>query len=686
MIISSRTQMIIQYLSRNNNHYVTVKDIAEKLGLTERTVYRELPEVNQVLDFCGIELESAVGKGMKLYGTSSNMKKLKKLLDDISDNGFSVADRVAIILFALLHEGNYVKTQALALESKTSVQTVRSDLKIIANRLSKEKLTLIVKKSEGVRIDGTEIDKNHYFVKILAQYIDIDVLFNWIMDGKDRGQPLLQLMNNHGYHEIAEKVFDINMNLFKKYNIKVNDNSLRDMLLLVTLFLKYKKRSDYSQFLSVTESSRQETMMTNELTDSLEKSFDINFSEQETAYFRWLVSIIVGQPKEMIIDSAEIDITYQVTRLIAEIERRLGLKLDVDKKFITGLADHMNRTLTRIRSGMIISNPINKEIEQNYRELFKVVHESTVYVFPNIIFPDEEIGYLVLYVALALDQIAAKSFRVLVVCSSGMGSSKLLATRLEREIAEIKIQKLIALVELYSENLDDYDLIISTVPLQLENNENYIMVSPLLTETEAEEVKQRIRRHRIKKLSKITTNRKVKTLKNQGDIIDALKKVQAISTWGVSIMDNLLVFTALGMQTDLTKAISSLIYRIKMVDDPDLLIKHTEYNNGCFVIPGTQLAYSEFCMREIETPALLIIKLDKKQSYLFGDIKLTNLVSMVALLYPRWQEPHYIDFLHDIALMIMEDIDCVEAFEKGDEKTISTILGTRIMAHLAQNL
>ena len=113
-----------------------------------------------------------------------------------------------------------------------------------------------------------------------------------------------------------------------------------------------------------------------------------------------------------------------------------------------GLVAHMDKALKRIRSGMSISNPIIREIEKDYKELFQIIKRSARLVFSEDYFPEDEIGYLVLYFAVSLDNITKKTFRILVVCSSGMGSSKMLASRLEREIPEIYVRKIVSLIGL----------------------------------------------------------------------------------------------------------------------------------------------------------------------------------------------------------------------------------------------
>lgn len=102
-------------------------------------------------------------------------------------------------------------------------------------------------------------------------------------------------------------------------------------------------------------------------------------------------------------------------------------------------------------------------MKKDYEELFGIIREGADRIFQDDFFPDDEIGYLVLYFAVSLDKVMKRSFRILVVCSGGMGSSKMLAHRVEQEIPEICVSKEVSLVGFGQENLDEYDLILSTI-------------------------------------------------------------------------------------------------------------------------------------------------------------------------------------------------------------------------------
>src|SRR5699024_12549172 len=94
-------------------------------------------------------------------------------------------------------------------------------------------------------------------------------------------------------------------------------------------------------------------------------------------------------------------------------------------------------------------------------------------------FPDEEIGSSFLDLGSSLLQKKEESaLRSLVVCSSGIGTAKLLATKLQKQFPEIKQVENKSLFKIAKTNLADYDLIVSTLPLK-DIDRDYIIASPI---------------------------------------------------------------------------------------------------------------------------------------------------------------------------------------------------------------
>ena len=83
-----------------------------------------------------------------------------------------------------------------------------------------------------------------------------------------------------------------------------------------------------------------------------------------------------------------------------------------------------------------------EDIYQSDPKLYEIVKESFRNIFQPIKIPEDEIGYIVIYFIASMDYLSKNSISVLVVCSTGIGSSKMLRSRLEREFSEIDVKKI----------------------------------------------------------------------------------------------------------------------------------------------------------------------------------------------------------------------------------------------------
>ncbi|HAA64578.1 MAG TPA: transcription antiterminator BglG, partial [Thermoanaerobacter sp.] len=77
---------------------------------------------------------------------------------------------------------------------------------------------------------------------------------------------------------------------------------------------------------------------------------------------------------------------------------------------------------------------------------------------------------------------AKKPLKALVVCTTGIGTAQLLAARLEKSFKQIEIKDIVSSVSLHESILNDIDIVISTVPIEI--NKPFINISPLLTQND----------------------------------------------------------------------------------------------------------------------------------------------------------------------------------------------------------
>lgn len=420
MLISDRSKEIIENLM-NANGPLTVAALAKKLNVTERTIYRQIPEVTQIMESYDLSLDNSSGKGFMIFGSLYNIKRLNNAFEEVkTEQNYSSKERVDIILLSLLNEDDYIKTQSLAIDLNTSSQTVRNDYHALKDKLQGHNVTFETKKSEGVRLTGMEIPKRHLFVNVLLQNITPAVFFDWIKDTNFRPNPFIDLLK------------------------------------------------------------------------ILKHNFNIEIYKNEKDYFHWMIHLYVGRTHyELSQQISAFQNLDHISCLIKEIEEKFQFPFSQDKNLAENLLLHINMAMERIQSGITVANPMLEDIYQSNPKLYEIVKQCFRNVFQSVKIPEDEIGYIVIYFIASMDSLSKHSISVLVVCSTGIGSSKMLRSRLEREFSEIDVKKIISLHKLHDENLEQYDLIISTVPIDMDESK-YLCVSPLLNVEEKENVKKKI--------------------------------------------------------------------------------------------------------------------------------------------------------------------------------------------------
>ena len=94
------------------------------------------------------------------------------------------------------------------------------------------------------------------------------------------------------------------------------------------------------------------------------------------------------------------------------------------------------------------------------------VRNSIDQELPDLVFPDDEVAYLVLHFGstLVLKE-EVMEIQALIVCPTGIGTSKMLASRIRKEIPEINSVVIKSVKEIKEAALEGYDVVISTVRL-----------------------------------------------------------------------------------------------------------------------------------------------------------------------------------------------------------------------------
>lgn len=691
MLMSTRTKEIIQIVAAEKG-FITIKEIAGKMGISERTVYREIPEVTDVFSQYGITLETVSKKGIRILGEPDKIKRLFSELDTTAHvQVVDPKERMAFIILALLHEEESIKSEALAIDMETSLPTIRNDLKKIGNMVPEYNLELVQKKGEGIRLSGSQVSKDHLLVNLLMKNIEIENLLRWLEGDLDKSHPFISRFLQYGYGDIFLECHELFQNLnerLEQRELHMGDRGYLEFVLLTGLLILRHRNGilEYDIDFHSKDIGKNEHKMAEYIIHKIKKEFHLVMEDVEVDYVLWLLHISISRSSKKDNFATNYVLKPKIEEFVQKVEERMGICLSQDEKLMNGLLTHMDKALERTRSGMSISNPIIREIEKDYKQLFSIIKDSVSEVFPEDYFPADEIGYLVLYFAVSLDNITKKTFRVLVVCSSGMGSSKMLASRLEREIPEIYVRKIVSLIGLGKEDLMEYDLILSTIPLYLDADA-YLKVSPLLNAQELEMVKEKIRRHKHKTLRRIEEREKSAGRREKENGITALTHLNEFTGYSLQLLQDFTVRCLENVSEEhVFQAIFDWAREIGICLEWEELKNYykSKHARECyFVIPTTGVSYFECLLECITKPALLICHFGGRE---VEDWQTSGemIRAVTVLLYPRKMKGIQREFVESITDVLIEDTDIIRLIEKGDEEGIKGCLSHRFLEYIRE--
>ena len=161
MEVSARALSIARILTESTAEYVLSADIADVLGVSVKTVSRQLPEVEAIFAKFNLRLVRKTGAGLAVDGGTKGLLAFRQAFAGELKNVrevYGVKDRQKVIISRLLSATEPIKLYALATALSVTDGTVSGDLDKIAPWFAAHNLILVRKPGLGVYIEGTERD------------------------------------------------------------------------------------------------------------------------------------------------------------------------------------------------------------------------------------------------------------------------------------------------------------------------------------------------------------------------------------------------------------------------------------------------------------------------------------------------------------------------------------------------
>jgi len=695
MYFSARERLLLEALLSTDED-LTVKQLAQDLGVSERTVHRDLKGIEKSLRSHHLTLLKKSGVGIRIAGAKEDIEALRLALLKQQPNEYTPEERQTMMLCTLLEAGEPTKLVALANDLNVTIGTVSSDLTKLEGMLHDYNLQLIRKRGYGVELVGEEESKRKLMSDLISTHLDESEFLSIVKDnirnkaGKSMAsisEKLLGLVEKEKLI-IVERVIE---EIHREWNYHIADSAYIGLVVHLALAIERIQQgenihidSTYLESLKATP----EYNMAEKISRKLEQVFQIDIPEAETGYITMhLQGAKLRYENELMNQPAQLKVAEKAKSLIDHVGRKIGVDFTDDFSLFQGLVTHLAPALFRVKQRMRIHNPLLEKIKQDYASLFDIVKDSVTNTFPELNIPDEEIGFIVLHFGSSL--LKHKDFRnikVLVICSSGIGTSKILSTRLKKEIPELKDLQNVSLFQFGRMDPSEYDLILSTIKLPDYDGE-YIVVSPILTQEEIKRIREALSRKTVQKM-KVSDSKP----KNQGtvNVQNFRSYILAMNEYAeaiLSILDHFSVYD-LGSSASVEEALRTFCANLEkrmLISDAravtERLLEREKF--GGLGIPNTRLALYHTRNREVYQPSFTIGILRHPLCVKGMDEAMMQVDHLLLMLAPEAESRGGMDILSLVSSLIIEN---TALFESGDQESIKAFLASKFDQFLHEKI
>ncbi|MFG6149693.1 BglG family transcription antiterminator [Halobacillus sp. B23F22_1] len=688
MYMTARERKILQLLLTAHSE-TTVKAIADELDVSTRTVHRDLKGVEDLLASYELSLEKKSGSGLVLQGEVKQRDLLKVEINQLSTLDYTPEERQVMVLSRLLEAKEPIKLVSLANELGVTVATISNDLDKIEDDLYGFHLTLIRKRGYGVEIQGEEAKIREAIGFLIMRHMDELDLLNILRENIGNtsnstvntvSDQLLGLVDKEKLSVIERSVEGIRSSL--AYDLA--DSAYLGLVIHLALAIERIQKGEMIEMAEeYLEELRQtqEFEMASKLIIKLEETFELTLPEAETGYITMhLMGAKARYNQDSFLEATSLSVAFKAKQLIEFVSKEVGVNLHDSPYLLNDLVVHLKPSVYRIQQEMDIQNPLKKQIEEDYEELFQVIENAVHHVFPEFHFPKEETAFLVMHFASALlNDEELKGLRALVVCSSGIGTAKILAAKLNQQFKEIEEVEHESLFELKNIDLSVYDLVVSTVGLL--DYKDYIHVNPMLPSSDMHKIEHAIRRKKVTKQTKQVKKETVQQDETIKNIQNSVLSVQRYATAVHQLLDSLSVYQASGKAAEnILQQACVTLEQEEVIQSADGVLEALSEREkvGGLGIPGTKLALYHTRSTEVKRPSFTVHIVDRTIPVKGMDGEEAGVSTILLMLAPQEINKESLEVLSFLSSLIVDDPKGIETLQSQDEDKIMHYMSNQL--------
>lgn len=475
IMITSRQHRLLRFLIQQRE-YVTLLHLAEHFCVSKKTIQRDLNIIETYLAGLNVRVDKKVGSGALLVAESAaDLLQLEQQLNDENEDADGIlghARRIKIASWLLSETPKETSINKLSERYHISNASIVNDLRVIEDWITPLGLELIRSQS-GTRITGNENNVRQAMAALingLINHQDPGAVNHSRLDpgsykalvqyfGEDEVgfvQTLLQEMEEALGYPLGEPYY---INIFTHILIMMHRRTKGNLL-------------GNPSYVSRQNAQDSVLVVAAEMVGKIEQHIGLSLPEDEVWFiYQYIISsgVLVAENQNNRLLHTEV-CSYQARdislQLVTRFSQLINIDLAADKQLLDGMEVHIRPLINRLHYQIIIRNPLLDEIKNELADVYHLTRIAVKDVFIHCTsqpVSDDEVGYLAVHFQAAIErQITHK--RVLLVCSTGIGTSHLLKSRILRAFPDWEIVATVPSGKLQSANQEMApDLIISTV-------------------------------------------------------------------------------------------------------------------------------------------------------------------------------------------------------------------------------
>jgi len=474
MMMKALTERQLTIMRRliSHNSYVSLQFISEKTAITSRTLRRDIADINEKLADLGINISGKSGRGITIKFSDSQAEIAARRIfstevDDFSSN-FRML-KIASDLLMLSPKSSSISE--LADKYFISRASIVNDLKTLEVWLHQFNLTLL-KSRVGTSIKGS--DQN---IRMAMKALVLKSIYNRqdMMESRLDESTLQELSEKFGQQAVHFTLQLINF-IEQQLHYTISDpyyiNLFTHILVLIHRSHSPMPRTDARAVTMNRVSDHHAWQVSLAVVERIDTACNtVLVAEESHSIYQYLVSSgkaggEVPLQDESLISERE---TRFAQELIRRVAQRINIEITTDQNLQASLSSHIKPMLNRLRYHIRIKNPLLHDIQSELGTVFaavKAVINQLTQEYSLDEISDDEVAYLTVHIQAAIEN-SIKVKRVLLVCSSGLGTSQLLYGRIIRAFPDWKIIDIVP-----GKNIADSlkrhecDVVISTIRLE----------------------------------------------------------------------------------------------------------------------------------------------------------------------------------------------------------------------------